>query len=66
VPNVPLAQKSFSTNPMILLGDEDQVEARFSPLGHSANVDKNCGDSNKLLHRLRNLVAINNYQLQWS
>jgi hypothetical protein len=51
---------------MILLGDEDQVEARFSPLGHSANVDKNCGDSNKLLHRLRNLVAINNYQLQWS
>ena len=26
VPNVPLAQKSFWTHPMVLLGDEAQVE----------------------------------------
>ena len=25
-------------HPMILLGDEAQVDARFSPFGHSANV----------------------------
>jgi hypothetical protein len=28
-PNVPKAQKSFQTNPMILLGDEAQLEACF-------------------------------------
>jgi hypothetical protein len=28
VPNVPLAQKSFWTHPMVLLGDEAQVKAR--------------------------------------
>jgi hypothetical protein len=39
VPNVPLAQKSFWTHPMVLLGDEAQVEARFTPFGDSANLD---------------------------
>jgi hypothetical protein len=33
VPNVPPAQKSFWTHPMILLGDEAQVEACLSPFG---------------------------------
>jgi hypothetical protein len=37
--NVPWAQKSFWTHPMILHGDEAQVEARFSPVGDSANLD---------------------------
>ena len=39
MPNVPLAQKSFWTHPMVLLRDEAQVEARFGPLGDSANLD---------------------------
>jgi hypothetical protein len=39
VPNVPLAQKLFWTNPMVLLGDEAQLEARFGPFGDSANLD---------------------------
>jgi hypothetical protein len=26
-------------HPMVLLGDETQVEARFSPFGDSANLD---------------------------
>ena len=34
-----MAQKSFWTDKMVLLGDEDQLEARFSPLGDSANLD---------------------------
>jgi hypothetical protein len=38
-PNVPLAQKSFWMHPMILLGDEAQVEACLSPFGDSANLD---------------------------
>jgi hypothetical protein len=37
--NVPLAHKSFWTHPMELLGNEAQVEARFSPFGDSANLD---------------------------
>ena len=37
--NVPSAQKSFKTNPMVLLGDDAQVEARFGPFGDSANPD---------------------------
>ena len=39
VPNVPLAQKSFWTHPMVLLGDEAQVEARFGTFGDIANPD---------------------------
>jgi hypothetical protein len=38
-PNVPLAHKSFWTHPIVLLGDEAQVEARFGPFGDSANPD---------------------------
>jgi hypothetical protein len=37
--NVPLAQKSFWTHPMELLGDEAQVEPHSGPLGDSANLD---------------------------
>jgi hypothetical protein len=37
--NVPLAQKSFWTHPMELLGDETQVEPRSGLLGDSANLD---------------------------
>ena len=47
VPNVPLAQESFWTHPMVLLGDEAQVEARFSPFEDSANLDA------RLVHGLR-------------
>ena len=38
-PNVPLGQKSFCTHLMVLLGDEAQVAAPFSPFGDSANLD---------------------------
>ena len=38
--NVPLAQISFWTHPMVLLGDEAQLEACFSPFGDSANLDE--------------------------
>jgi hypothetical protein len=31
--------KSFWTNSIVLLGDETEVEARFSPFGDSANLD---------------------------
>jgi hypothetical protein len=37
--NVQLAHKSFWTHPMILLGDEAQVEACLSLFGDSANLD---------------------------
>ena len=33
-----MAQKSFWTHQMVLLGDEAQVEARFGPFGDSANL----------------------------
>ena len=32
-----MAQKSFWRHPMVLLGDEAQVEALFGPFGGSAN-----------------------------
>jgi hypothetical protein len=38
-PNLPFAQKLFLTHLMVLLGDEAQVEAGFSPFGDSANLD---------------------------
>ena len=38
-----IAQKSFWTDPMVLLGDEAQVEARFGPFGDSANLDARSG-----------------------
>jgi hypothetical protein len=37
-PNVPLAQKASWTHPMVLLGDEAQVEARSIPFRDSANL----------------------------
>jgi hypothetical protein len=39
VPNVPQAQKSFWMHPMVLLGCEAQVKARFGPFGDSSNLD---------------------------
>jgi hypothetical protein len=38
-PNVPMGQKSFWTHPIVLLGDEAQVKAQFSPFGDSANIE---------------------------
>ena len=38
-PNVPSAQKSFWTHPIVPLGDEAEVEARLGPFGHRANLD---------------------------
>jgi hypothetical protein len=39
---------------MILLGDEAQVEARFSPFGDSANIDARLvHDLRRTYHRLR-------------
>jgi hypothetical protein len=38
VPNIPQAQKSFWTHPMVLLGDEAQVEARLSPFRDNVSV----------------------------
>jgi hypothetical protein len=37
--NVPLAQKSLWTHPMVLLDNEARVEARFGPFGYSVNLD---------------------------
>ena len=34
-----MAQKSFWTHQMVLLGDEAQVETHFGPFGDSANHD---------------------------
>jgi hypothetical protein len=39
VPNIPFAQKLFWTYPMVLLGDEAQVEAQLGPFGDSANLE---------------------------
>jgi hypothetical protein len=39
VPIAPEAQKSFWTHPMVLLGDDAQVEAHFGLFGDSANLD---------------------------
>ena len=39
MPDVPLAQKSFWTYPMVLLGDEAQVEVQFDLFGDSATPD---------------------------
>jgi hypothetical protein len=37
--SVPLAQKSFWTHPMVLVGDEAKVESHFGPFGNSGNLD---------------------------
>jgi hypothetical protein len=42
-------------NPMVLLVDEAQVEARFSPFGDSANLDARLvRGSHRTYHRLGN------------
>ena len=38
-PNIPWLRKSFCTQPMVLLGDEAQVEAHSGPFGDSVNLD---------------------------
>ena len=38
MPSIPSTQKSFWTHPMVPLGDEAQVEARFGLFGESANL----------------------------
>ena len=42
-----IGSETFWTHPMVLLGDEAQVEARFGPFGESANLDA------RLVHGLR-------------
>jgi hypothetical protein len=42
VPNVPMAQKSFWTPPMVLLGDEAEVKAHFGLFGDSAYLKGPC------------------------
>jgi hypothetical protein len=37
--NVPLVQKSFWAQPMVLLCDVGRVETRFGPFGDSVNLD---------------------------
>jgi hypothetical protein len=39
-PNIPKAQISFWTNPMVPLSDAAQLEARFGPFGDSANIEQ--------------------------
>ena len=34
-----IGSETFRTHPMVLLGDEPQVEAQFDLLGDSANLD---------------------------
>ena len=38
MPNVPYAQKSFWTHPIVLLGDEAQVESCFGLFGDSVSI----------------------------
>jgi hypothetical protein len=39
VPNVPMAQKSFWTHPMVLLDDEVELKAYFGSFGDSVYLD---------------------------
>jgi hypothetical protein len=53
--NAPKAQKLFWTHPMVHLGDMAQLEACFSPFGHSANLDiRYVRGLCRTYHRLRN------------
>jgi hypothetical protein len=53
--NVPQAKKLFWMQPMELLDDEAQVEARFGPFGDSANLDAwYVHDLRRTYHRLEN------------
>jgi hypothetical protein len=53
--NVPLAQNSFWTHLMVLLGDEAQVDARFIPFRDSGNLEaRYVHDLRRMYHWLRN------------
>jgi len=55
VPNVPQAQISFRTHPMVHVGDEAQVEASFDLFGDSANLDtRSVHGMHGTYHRLGN------------
>jgi hypothetical protein len=50
-----IGSESFWTLAKVLLGDEAQVEARFSPFGDSTNLDTRWIDSlRRMYRRLRN------------
>jgi hypothetical protein len=50
-----IGSESFWTPAMVLIGDEAQVEARFSPFGDSANLDPRWMHGlGRTYHRLRN------------
>ena len=53
--DIPYSQKSFWTHSMVPLVDEAQVEARFSPIEHSANLNTRLVHGSRLTyHRLGN------------
>jgi hypothetical protein len=47
--NVPHAQKLFWTHPMVLLGDEAQLEARFSLFRDRCMVCAKCTTTSKIV-----------------
>ena len=50
-----MGQISFRTHPMVLLGDEAQLESCFGPFGDSANLDaRSVHDLRRTYHRLGN------------
>ena len=50
-----MAQKSFWTHQVVVLVDKAQVEARFGPLGDSANLDsRKVHGLRRTYHRLKN------------
>jgi hypothetical protein len=58
VPNITNAQKSFWMHPMVLLGDEAQVEARFDPFMDSANLDaRSVHGIHRRYHSLKNRIG---------
>ena len=57
-PNVPQAQILFRTHPILLLGDEAQLEARFGLFGDSANLDaRSVHGLRRTYHRLGNCLG---------
>jgi hypothetical protein len=53
--NVPYAQKSLWTHPMVLLGYEAQAEACFGLFGDSANLDtRKVHGFRRMYHGLKN------------
>ena len=54
VPNVPLAQKSFWTHPVELLGDVGHVESCFGPFGDRGSVGaRYVHGLNQMYHRFK-------------